>query len=200
MTGLEKIIKKIEADSNSEREAVLSAANTEAGAILNKAAEDAELIKTRVEEAAIKENEKDKTFVSSKAELDFKKGLLAEKVAIVNSVIDSALKKLRMLPDAEYFKTLSPLVLKYAQRGKGTLRFSSADLNRIPTGFEAELNKALGEGRSIAISKDPADIDGGFVLVYDDIEQNCSFSSLLATKTDEIKDELYALLFKRNSL
>ncbi len=200
MTGLEKIIKKIEADSNAECEVILSAANAEAGAILKKAAEDAELIKERAMEAAIKENEKDKTFISSKAELDLKKGLLAEKVAIVNSVIDSALKKLRALPDEEYFKTLSPLVLKYAQNGSGTLRFSSADLKRIPSGFKEDLNKALGDSRSVTISSEPVDIDGGFVLVYENIEQNCSFSSLLATKTDEIKDELYALLFKRYSL
>lgn len=200
MTGLEKIIQKIEADSDKECQSILSAANDEAGAILKKAEEEAKLISSRIAEAALKENEKDKTFVSSKAELDLKKGLLAEKVAIVNSVIASALKKLLALPDAEYFKAIAPLVLKYAQSGKGTLHLSSADLKRLPTGFEAELNKSLGEGRSVEVSNEAVDIDGGFVLVYKDIEQNCSFSSLLATRTDEIKDELYTLLFKRDSL
>jgi V/A-type H+-transporting ATPase subunit E len=73
-------------------------------------------------------------------------------------------------------------------------------LKRLPKNFESELNNLLLAGCTVTISTKPENIDGGFVLVYDDIEQNCSFSSLLAAQIDAIKDELYAKMFKRDNL
>jgi Archaeal/vacuolar-type H+-ATPase subunit E len=199
MTGLEKIIQKIEQDYSTECDGILSKAKLEAASIIEKAGSDAKLIAQEILDTAARDNERDVTFVTSKAELDSRKGLLSVKIDIVNSIIQEALRKLKSLPDAEYFKTVETLVLKYAQNGSGILCFSKRDLDRLPKGFEAELNKALA-GRTVKISDKSVNIDGGFVLVYDDIEQNCSFDALLASSIDEVKDALYEKLFKRESL
>ncbi len=200
MSGLEKIIQKIEQDCKAECDDIIVKAESEAKEILDKAAREAELISSEIRDAALKENEKELAFVNSKAELDRKKGILAVKIDIVNSVIKTALSKLKELPDEEYFAKITSLVLKYAQKGVGTLCFSKRDLGRLPAGYELCLNGKLGDGFSLKIASEPVDIDGGFVLVYGDVEQNCSFDALLASSTDEIKDELYGLLFKRGGV
>ncbi len=200
MSGLEKIIQKIELDCKTECDGIIANAEAEAKEILDSASREAELIGAEIVDAAMKENEKELAFVNSKAELDRKKGILAVKIDIVNSVIKTALSKLKELPDEEYFEKITALVLKYAQNGSGTLCFSKRDLGRIPAGYELCLNGKLSDGFSLKISSEPVDIDGGFILVYGDVEQNCSFDALLASSTDEIKDELYGLLFKRDGV
>ena len=38
-------------------------------------------------------------------------------------------------------------------------------------------------------------MEGGFVLVYGGVEQNCSFAALFDTARDSLQDKLHALLF-----
>jgi V/A-type H+-transporting ATPase subunit E len=200
MNGLEKIIQKIEQDNKTECEAIVGSANAQANEILEKAAKESSQIYREILDTAIKENEKETTYINSKAELDRKKSVLTLKNDIVSDIIKTALNSLKESPDAEYFKTVASLVPKYAQKGSGMLCFSKRDLERLPEGYESLLNKELRDGFSLKISDEPVDIDGGFILVYGDVEQNCSFDSLLASSIDKIKDLLYEKLFKRDSL
>ena len=38
-------------------------------------------------------------------------------------------------------------------------------------------------------------MEGGFVLVYGGVEQNCSFAALFDAARDSLQDKLHALLF-----
>ena len=38
------------------------------------------------------------------------------------------------------------------------------------------------------VSKEPKDMDGGFVLVYGGIEENCTIRAMFHTKQDELSD------------
>ena len=50
-------------------------------------------------------------------------------------------------------------------------------------------------GASLTLDEAPRDIDGGFVLIYGDIEENCSFEALFDAQKDRLQDEVRALLF-----
>lgn len=196
MNGLDNIIAKINSDCEAECEDILSKAKAEARAIIEKAEAEAALERKDILNNALRENERENELLNSRVELESKKNLLALKIELVNGIIEEALSKIKALPDGEYFKVIKSLVAKYAQKGTGTLQFSKKDLDRLPSGFEAELNKGLGADSSVTISSQPARIDGGFLLVYDNIDQNCSFEALLSSSVDEIKDKLFEMLFK----
>ncbi len=200
MNGLDNIIAKINADCKAECDGILFKAKEDAKVILDKAGDEAELIRQGILDGALRENEKEIELFSSRTQLESKKNLLALKIELVNGIIETALVKIKNLPDEEYFKVIKSLILKNAKKGAGTLCFSSRDLSRLPSGFEAEVNNALANGASVKISSEPARIDGGFLLVYDDIDQNCSFEALLSSSVDDIKDKLFEMLFKRTDI
>ena len=45
------------------------------------------------------------------------------------------------------------------------------------------------------VSKEPKDMDGGFVLVYGGIDENCMISAMFHTKQDELSDVVQKILF-----
>ena len=45
------------------------------------------------------------------------------------------------------------------------------------------------------VSKEPKDMDGGFVLVYGGIEENCTIRAMFDAKRDELSDIVHRLLF-----
>ena len=50
---------------------------------------------------------------------------------------------------------------------EGDIYFSSADLKRLPAGFEKEIEEiAAKKGGVLRLAKESKNIEGGFVLVY----------------------------------
>ena len=83
--------------------------------------------------------------------------------------------ELKGLETGAYFDMILKLAVKSAQPGEGELLLSKKDLERLPEGFEDRLNASLKDkGAVLHISGDTRDIDGGFVLTYGGIEENCS--------------------------
>jgi V/A-type H+-transporting ATPase subunit E len=124
--------------------------------------------------------------------------ILDAKQKIINDIIQKAKIKLTSLPDNEYFDTILQIVKKHAHAQPGIIRFSQADLDRLPKKFEKSLESALKDikNASLTISKESVKIDGGFILVYGDIEENCSFDALFAEAKDELQDKINAFLFE----
>jgi len=65
---------------------------------------------------------------------------------------------------------------------------SQKDLDRLPAGFANRLG-------DITIAPQPVNISDGFILVYGDVEQNCTFDALVSARLDDIKDALNAYIF-----
>lgn len=195
MAGLEKIIERIAQDSAAKCDGIIFDAQSEAERMKSAAAEQAEKDKAAIVEAANKEAKALVDMAESGAELEGKKLLLATKGEVIEKAIDVAFKKLGTMPNDEYFAALYALVKKYAQGGEGVMRLSEKDLGRLPKDFEKKINDGLEKGAKITVSKDPADISDGFILVYGDIEINCSFEALIEDSRDAIKDELNSIFF-----
>mgnify|MGYP000029144555 FL=1 len=197
MTGLEKIIQVIEAEGKAKAESILAEANEEAEKIIASAKEEAE--RKCAEIAEKPENEIKIIFdrAQSQAALIKRQMLLNAKQQVINDIIDKARLKLTGLPDDEYFEVILQIVRKYAHNEEGIIKFSKKDLERMPKKFEKKLNEAIKdmENARLSISNESIPIDGGFILVYGDVEENCSFEALFNHSKEELQDKVNAFLF-----
>ena len=109
--------------------------------------------------------------------------------------MEEAHTRLYAMPRDDYFGLLIQMAAAFADPGEGELLLNEKDLLRRPAGFESELNAALGEGRRLKISENARPLDGGFVLKYGDVEQNCSFRAIFAARADELSDRARGILF-----
>lgn len=194
MAGLDKIIERIQKNSEINCDSILNDAQKQAEEL--RAASEAKS-KADVEKIAAETDRKSKEIIDSAhsgSELEEKKEILSAKVEIIDSVIDQVAQTLKDLPDDKYFDAIYKLAGKYARPEEGVMYLSPKDLDRLPADFEKTLNSKLEQG-SIKVSKDPRDLDGGFVLSYGGIEINCSFAALIKESEDDIKDELSRILF-----
>lgn len=197
MTGLEKILKAIEADASKNAEDIVAKANREAEDIKSAALAKAE---KRCAEIAGKSESDVKAVLSraeSGAELTEKKIMLNAKQQIINDVIRGARDSLKGLSDSEYTDIILRLVKKYAHDTQGRIVFSASDRQRLPGDFDKLLEKVLSEKKnaSLTVSQENADFDGGFLLLYGNIEENCSFDAIFSAAKEELCDIVNAFLF-----
>lgn len=195
MAGLENILNKISSDSVANAEYVVYQAETEASEIISKAKAEAE----KASEASLSNAEKEAENIIARAEsaakLETKNIKLKTENEIIEDTINSALSMLNDLPDNEYFDVVKKLVGEYATDMQGVALFSQRDLDRLPDGFESDLNSVLPEGGKLEISKNPAMIKNGVVLEYGNIDINCTFDAIVSDKKELLKDKVYKLIF-----
>lgn len=194
MNSLELILRKIDEDASAAAEKIIQKANAQAEKIKAeeeaKANEEASEILEHAKKASAQliENTQGSCESLKRAEE------LKTKSEIISGFIAEAVSSVKNLPDAEYFGVLASILQKYAHKDSGVLMLNAADLKRVPADFIQNLNSSLGDGASLVLSKEPADIDGGFIIAYGLIEENCSFEALLEDKQDEIRDRLFAVV------
>lgn len=197
MTGLEKILNAIEADAKHAADVVLQQAKQEAEQIMaaakaladEKCAEIAGRAGADVQ-AAISRGE-------SAAALQEKKVLLDAKQHLISEIISKARKSLDSLPEQEYTELILKLVSKYAHQKPGRILFSAADKKRLPADIDKRIKDALaGKSKAeLTVSEENAEISGGFLLVYGDIEENCTFDALFEAAREDLQDKVNAFLF-----
>lgn len=198
MTGLEKILKVIEDDANADVDEIIKQAQKDAAEIMNDAKQEADkkcsemTAKTDANVQAILER------AESAAVLQEKKKILNAKQQIISNVITKARNSLASLSDSEYIDIILKMVKKYAHNKEGVILFSKTDKKRLPADIDSKLSLALAEkqGASLVVSEAFAAIDGGFVLKYGDIEENCSFDALFSSAKEELSDQVNAILFE----
>lgn len=194
MAGLDNIIGRISQDSVQQCDSILAEARKQAAQIKEKAGSVSEketgtvLAEAKKQAAAIVET------AQSGSVLEGKNLLLADKVSIINDTIQEAQKKLCGLPAQEYFAAVYKLIGAYALDEQGTIVLSQKDLDRLPPDFQGRVDEAAGAGK-LTVSNEPRNIGGGFILVYGDIELNCTFEALIEEKRDELKDTINQIIF-----
>lgn len=195
MTGLESILGQILSDAKKEAEEQLAAAEREKAAILEQAKAEAEeaaaaIIKNGEEKAAtIRER------AQSAAQMERRNAMLAFKQQIIGETIDQVRASLENAPDEEYFQSLLTLVMQFAKEGSAKMRFNSKDLKRLPADFAARLKEAAPK-TEIEISKEPIDLESGFLLTYGDIDINCTFEAIFDGASAQLRDAVSRTLWK----
>jgi len=196
MTGLDKIIKQIQDDSEANVNTIISAAQTKADEITSAAKAKAEAEAKEI----IAKATKDAEVILSRAEstnlIDVKNSVLLKKQELIKSAIENAEKALYDLPEKEYFDLILKIVAKYAPKKSASVKFNKTDIARLPADFGKAMTTALNTSdATLEISDEAADIDGGFILSYGGIEENCSFRALFESAADELSDKAHTLLF-----
>ncbi len=190
MTGLENIILqiKLEADNKIHKTEAESARRVKE--IIEDAQKQKEEILDTYREITEQKRKaiEDRTKTLKKTELN--NSVLAKKQAIIRDITEKAKKRIKCFESEEYFKFLLKLLQKYCLNEKGQILLSPDDVKRMPTGFSQEIKKRSLEVKGVLKSQ-----GDGFVLVYGNIEVNCTIDELFQSKKSEICDLINGLLF-----
>ena len=194
MTGLEKILSTIEQDSNDRCREITEQAQKHAQEIIDaasaKAQEDIENAKASVDKKVAEHD----GAIDASVSMTKNRIILEGKLDIISSTLERALEVIKALPKKEYFEILKGLILKNVRKGEGVLCLSKEDTEKLPSNFIDSINNALKRGYKISLGES-ADIDSGFILVYGDIDINCSFDAVASAKREELRDTLNEMLF-----
>jgi len=198
MTGLEKILKAIEDEAQARADEIISEANKQAEQILSAARQEGELEAGKIAQKASEEVKSVLSRAESAAVLQERKAILEAKQQIINETIIKARASLSELSDKEYTDILIKLIKRYAHNEVGQIVFSANDKKRLPADFTDRLKQALADktGAALTLSEKTADINGGFLLVYGDIEENCSFDALFEAAREDLQDKVNSFLFE----
>ena len=130
----------------------------------------------------------------AKAESESRRAVLSARSEVINDVIEKAYEKLKGRDSASYFAMLIDMVGAAAHGEEGTIVLSPADMRRLPSDFENNVNKAAAaKGGSLKL--DPA--GDGFVLKYAGIDENCSLSAIFESRKTDLSDIVYRKLWPK---
>ena len=189
MAGIEKITNEINLEAEKEAAGIIANAEEAAKKLIAKAEEECAAIKAEADEKTGKKLATEAKKTESQCEQVEKLIILEAKQEIIDSVLKKAKEKLMLQDTKDYFDTLLKLLEKQSLADKGVLLLNEKDLARIPADFESSANAvATKNGGMLEISKDTANIDGGFILKYGNIEINSSFDALFDENQDELID------------
>lgn len=191
MTGLDKILNEIRKESEDKVSRIISEATAEADKITAEAKQRADAEVKAINEKTEKQEKEILERAKSAGELSVRKTVLLKKHEIIGEIINKAKEKLITLPDAEYFGFLTKMLDKFAHGEKGTILMSKSDKERIPESFK----KTLDEKR-LTLSKDDMKESGGFILIYGDIEEKCTFDALFDGESERLTDTVMKTVFE----
>ena len=196
MSGLDNIIKEIQAGAKAEADAILQ----EADKYCEEYMAEVKVKVLKEVEQFHKKAETDRNLYEEKtksgAQFRERNAILKARQQGINEVIRKAQEKLINLPDAEYFDFLIKLFEKNVQAQNGIMFISEKDIDRMPSDFKEKVKNISKEnGGQITISSERANINNGFVLAYGEIEENCQIKALFDADIDRLKDIANQQLF-----
>ncbi len=194
MTGSEKILARILDDAKMQAEQIKEQAILEAKEMQAAAEASAEHFLKDQQNLADQQADAICSNAHSAAELKRRDALLSRRRAEIQRVLEDMVSALDALPDDAYFEALMGLLRKNMQPGQGALHLNARDLGRDTSSLLKAL-KTLPESNAVVLSDQPADIDGGFLLIYDKIEINASLSGLIHEKRAALEDTINRILF-----
>ena len=190
MTSSEKILAGIAEESKAQADKINSDAEKQAADIIAAAREEAESEAEKIRAEAEKKAELIINSGKSSAELLKRDTALNCRRGLIEKALITVADTVNAYGDKDYFDFLLTLIKKEKLNGKGEVYLSVKDKARDIAAFKSELS-AL----DITLSDTFADINGGFILKYGDIQINGELSALIHEKRDVLTDELNKALF-----
>lgn len=196
MSGLDKMKSQILDEANHSAEVKIAEAKAKAEDILDAAKAQAAAEVEKISNKAKADADHYAQRVASSCEMQRKQALLRAKQDVISGVLDQAYESILNLDAGAYFDMIRKMLDKFVLGESGEIYFSVKDLGRMPAGFEAEIQKAAAaKGGALSLAKEAKEMDGGFILVYGGIEENCTIKALFDAKRDELSDKVHGLLF-----
>ena len=190
MTSSEKILAGIAEESKTQADKINSDAEKQAADIIAAAREEAETDAEKIRAEAEKKAELIINSGKSSAGLLKRDTALNCRRELIEKALNFVADTVNAYGDKDYFDFLLTLIKKEKLNGKGEVYLSIKDKARDIAAFKSELS-AL----DLTLSDTFADINGGFILKYGDIQINGELSALIHEKRDVLTDELNKALF-----
>jgi V/A-type H+-transporting ATPase subunit E len=193
----EQVVEKILADAKTEAEKIKSEAKEKENAEQAKLDEQLSGYKKQTDIIAQKAGEDKKAHLLAAARMDIAKEFLAEKRRILDEVFAQARQQLQSLPDAEYLKLMTKLLLDAVETGDEEVIIDKNE-KRIDQKFIKQINRQLGPGYkgNLRLADIRENLGGGFILKRGKIKNNISIEVLLAQARKELEIELAKELFE----
>lgn len=190
MTSSEKILAGIAGEAKTEAEKITAEAEKQAAEITAAAKAEAETDAEKIRADAEKKAELIINSGKSSAELLKRDTALKCRRELIEKALITVADTVNAYGDKDYFDFLLTLIKKEKLNGKGEVYLSVKDKARDIAAFKSEFS-AL----DLTLSDTFADINGGFILKYGDIQINGELSALIHEKRDVLTDELNKALF-----
>lgn len=194
--GAEEVVQKILADAKAEAEKIKSQADEKQAAEQAKLNGQLSEYKKQTEILARKAGEDEKLHLLAAARMDIAMEYLAEKRRILDEVFAQAQKQLQNLPDEEYLRLVTNLMLNLTETGDEEVIIDKNE-KRIDHKLIDSVNEKLSSRNKAALklSDKKQDIGAGFILKRGKIETNVTLDALLAQARKELEIELAKELF-----
>lgn len=191
-----EVIDKILAEGRSEAEKIKAEGQQELDAYVRQVDGELADYQSQTDELAKKAAEDKKLRVLAGARMASSKSVLSAKRAAIRKVFDSAAEKITGMNDDEYLGLMGNLIKKTIETGDEAVVIGKNE-TRINDDFIKQINRELGAGfrGNILLSKDRADINGGFILKRGDISINVSVDVLMQMAREQLETELASELF-----
>ncbi len=190
MTSSEKILAGIAGEAKTEAEKITAEAEKQAAEITAAAKAEAETDAEKIRAAAEKKAELIINSGKSSAGLLKRDTALNCRRELIEKALNFVADTVNAYGDKDYFDFLLTLIKKEKLNGKGEVYLSVKDKARDIAAFKSELSAF-----DLTLSDTFADINGGFILKYGDIQINGELSALIHEKRDVLTDELNKALF-----
>ncbi|MBR6402378.1 MAG: V-type ATP synthase subunit E [Eubacterium sp.] len=196
MAGIEKITNEIQLDAEKEAAGIIEAAENAAKKAREDAIRESEAYISSANEKLDKKRAAEEKKILSQCEHIEKLKMLETRQEIIEDTLLKAKNQILDMDAKEYFDLILSLLEKRVLPEKGLFAMNSADLKRVPADFASKINAiASKDGGELRISDSAANINGGFILKYGNIEINSSVDALFDEHRDEFVDIVNKVLF-----
>ncbi len=221
MTGLDKITGRIIEEAQAEAAQILKDADEKCKKIAEEYATRAKKIRKEIDEDAQKQAEYIISHAKSTAAMAKRNILLDAKAQLVGIAFGGAFEEFTSMTDEKY-QSFLVMLLTYALKNhvetqqasvvldgeenvlfadryeivlnkKDTEKHGQAVLDGVRRNLVGKLASSVFE--KIYVSKNHANIKGGLILRYGDVEMNCSLEMLFAQKRDKLEVDVHKILF-----
>lgn len=197
MTGLDKIKDQILAEARKQAASITQDAQNKAEGFLKAAQTEAAKIAEKAEDKSMADISNYHDRIKSSCDLKRRTMILNKKQEIIADVIEKAYRKLEQADDKTRFSNMEKLLRQSVQKGEGKMLLSAKDMECMPAGFEKTVSEiAAAKGGSLTIEKAERPLDGGFVLVYGGIEENCTWKALFDANKEQLQDLVHGYLWR----
>jgi hypothetical protein len=197
MTGLEKILDEIKAQSRQTVEQIESEGRKIADDMIKEQEEKINSKKAVFEKELEQISKLDLEKGISSAISQKKKMILEEKQNIISNIIEKSKNYIKNLSKDEYITFLEKIALKYAHKEEGKIRLTASDKNSIGQELVSRLNSKLSENSkgTLVLDDQVSNEKSGFVIIYKDVEENCSLEAIFSEKRELLEDKINSFLF-----
>ncbi len=190
--SLAQLTEKIKNDAYREAEEVLAKARSKASEIIEHANKENAAVKESFEKRFEEEMPKHFKRREIVANIDVKKRKLLSKRTLIQDVFDEALNKMKAFNKEDYLELCNSLLKKSVVTGDEEVLIGENE-KFVDEAWINAYNKK--NNTNLILSKEIANISGGFILKRDKIRTNCSWDMLIQVAQEKKESEVVKRLF-----